>query len=58
MNSNLHLVINVSKSPIFSESEDKDDDDEEDQDEDSQDDDSDYGSEKLIPLQGLNLVKI
>ena len=36
MNSNLHLVINFSKSLMFSESEDKDDKDEEDQDENSQ----------------------
>ena len=46
MNSNLHLVINLSKSLMFSESEDKDDEDEEYQDEDGQDDDSNYGSEE------------
>ena len=44
MNLNLHLVINLSKFPMFSESDDKNDDDEEDQDEDGQDDDNDYNS--------------
>ena len=46
MNSNLHLVINLSKSLKFSESKNKDDHDEEDHDEDSQDDDSNYSSEE------------
>ena len=46
MNSYLQLVINLGKSLIFSESEDKDDDDEESKDEDSQDNDSDYSSEE------------
>ena len=50
VNSNLHLVINLSKSLMFSESEDKDDDDEEFQDENSQDDDSNYSSEEDMLL--------
>ena len=39
VHSNLHLVINLSKSIMFSQREDKEDHDQEDQDEDSQDDD-------------------
>ena len=46
VNSNLHLVINLSKSLMFSESEDKDDNDKDDQDEHSQNDDSNYNSEE------------
>ena len=46
VNSNLQVVINLSKSLMFSESEDKDDDDEEDQDEYIQDDDRNYSKKE------------
>ena len=46
MNSNLHVVINLGKSLMFSESEDKEDDDEEGKDEYIQDDDSNYSNEE------------
>lgn len=46
VNSNLQVVINLSKSLMFSESEDKDDNDEEGQDEYIQDDDSNYSKKE------------
>ena len=46
VNSNLHVVINLGKSLMFSESEDKEDDDEEGKDEYIQDDDSNYSNEE------------
>ena len=46
VNSNLHVVINLSKSLMFSESEDKDDDDAEGQDEYIQDDDRNYSKKE------------
>ena len=46
VNSNLHVVINLSKSLMFSESEDRDGDDEEGQDEYIQDDDSNYSKKE------------